>query len=300
VDVIMDWALLLVIVPAIVAPVVLLYGYCGCKFDPQRGPLPPAAPTLLRVIATDVDRIDLAWDYLDPPPEPVAFEIRHDQTDPPLATIVGSTAFQHAGLAEGTAHSYEVRAVRASDLVPSEWVPVPPLVAMTRRFEVIFSSAGIAPNPQNGVNQANDTLVQRINAVTKGGAFVRITLRGIVNETTVLTAVSVSGAAPAGAMEPWDSADPPRPVTFGGGGTVNLAGNGTAVSDKIRYDVVQGQDLLVALNVGAASGRVLRRDVPGAVTFIGNNRAEAAQMDRTAGYNTDNDRAYCIELIEVA
>jgi hypothetical protein len=129
---------------------------------------------------------------------------------------------------------------------------------------------------------------------------VRITLRGVVNETTLLTAVSVSRAVPAGAVQPWDSADPPRLVTFGGVGTVNIAGNGTAVSDKVSYDVAQGQDLLVAMNDGAASGRVLRRDVPGALAFIGNNRAEAALMDRTAGYNTDNDRAYCIELIEVA
>jgi hypothetical protein len=104
---------------------------------------------------------------------------------------------------------YQVRAVRISDQALSDWVPEPPLVATTRQWVPIFSSAGIPPNPQSGVSNSNDTLVQRINAVAKGGIFVRVTLRGIVNETTSLTAVTVSRAVPAGAVQPWNSAEPP-------------------------------------------------------------------------------------------
>jgi len=299
----MEWAILLLIVPVVAVPIVLLQGFAGCGFEasPADPPVaPPAAPVNLRVTGTDLDRVELAWDYLIPAPDEVTFEILHNQSEPPVETTITGTTFTHLGLGEGTAHAYQVRAVRSSDQQSSAWVPEPPVVATTRRFETVFTSAGIAPNPQNGVNNADDTLVQRINAVAKDGAFVRITLRGIVNETTALTAVTVSTAVPAGAVQLWNSADPPRAVTFAGSGAVNLAGGGTIVSDKISYPVVLGQDVLIAMDVGNASGRIVRRDVTGAVAFVGNNRAEAALMNRTAGYNTDNNRAYCIELIEVA
>jgi hypothetical protein len=296
----MEWALLLLLVPAVVAPVVLLFGFAGCNFERSLGEPAPAAPTNLRVTATDLDSITLAWDYLAPPPEAVVFEILHDQTEPPIATDLSGTSHTHPGLGEGTTHAYQVRAVRVSDQLKSDWVPEPPLVATTRKWDPIFSSAGIPPDPQNGVNNANDTLAQRINAVANGGIFVRVTIRGIVNETTSLTAVTVSRAVPAGAVQPWNSAEPPQAVTFGGGGVLNLPGGVAAVSDKISQAVVAGEDLLVALDVANGSGRILRRDVPGAVAFIGNNRAEAALMSRTAGYNTDNNRAYCVELVEVA
>ncbi|MFO1092479.1 MAG: hypothetical protein U0992_04075 [Planctomycetaceae bacterium] len=171
---------------------------------------------------------------------------------------------------------------------------------MTRKFDVVFTAAGIPPNPPNGVNESSSTVVQRINAVSKTGIFVRITLRGIVNENTVLTAVTISNAVPAATPQPWDSANPPVPVTFSGTGAVTITGAGIAVSDKVSFTVDQGTDLLVAMNVDNGSGRILRRDLQGAIAFIGNNRAEATSMDRSAGYNTDNNRVYCIESIEVA
>jgi hypothetical protein len=141
--------------------------------------------------------------------------------------------------------------------------------------------------------------VQRINGVAHGGSFVRVTLRGIVTETTVLTRVTVSTAVPAGSPQPWDSANPPVAVTFGGAAAVNITAGGTAVSDKISFPVVPGQDVHIAFDVAAGSGRILRRSLPGAVAFVGGNRAEAALTDRTGGYNANNGDVYCIELVEV-
>jgi len=299
----MDWTILLLAAPAILVPVVLLFGFAGCGFQ-GRGVAPLDIPANLRVMERDFERITLAWDYLDPPPEAVTFQIARQQDGLPWLPLedlpFSPRTYPHTGLQEGTSYFYRVRAVRNSEQRVSDWTPDPPLQATTLAWESIFTTAGMPPNPGNGDNQANNCIVQRINGVALGGAFVRLTLRGILNETTVLTGVTISKAVPLGAPQPYDSADAPVAVTFNGGAGVTLLNGGTAVSDKITFAVVQGQDLLVALDVGIGSGRILRRPLTGAVAFIGNNRAEAAQPIRTAGYNTNNDRVYCIETIELA
>jgi hypothetical protein len=303
----MDWLFLILVVPAVVVPVVLLSGFAGCDIvfgleprDPPPPPLvPPATPVALTATAIDLDRILLTWEYMDPPPETVTFQVRRTGGSPllPQPPPTSEMTQEDTGLDEGTAYFYQVMAIRDFDQVES--VLSDPVSASTLEWEPIFTTANITPNPSSGDNQADNCIVQRVNGIAKGGAFVRVTLRGIASQTTVLTAVSVSRAVPLTEPQPWNSADPPKAVTFGGG-AVNLSGGGTAVSDKISYPVVQGQDLLLALDVGSASGRILRRPLPGGLAYIGDNRAEAAVMPRTAGYNTVNANAYCIEMIEVA
>lgn len=301
----MEWIILLVIVPVIVVPVVLLYGFAGCTFDPsvQPGnppaPGPPATPTDLAATATDLDRIALAWAYLDPPPDAVKFQIQRTGGSPlPQPPLVTGTTFDDTGLDEGTTYVYQVKAVRDSDGVESELSD--PADATTLSFQSVFTTEGIPPSPSNGVDVNNDCIVQRITGINGSGIFVRITLRGIVNETTELTAVTISRAVPANATQPWDSEETPVPVTFNGAAGVSVANGEAAVSDKISYAVSPGQDLHVAFDVSAGSGRVLRRNVTGQVAYTGSNRAEAGTMTRTAGFNTDNGRVYCIEAIEVA
>ena len=54
-----EWLLLLLLVPAIVVPVVLLFGFAGCRFEPGRappdGPILTATPKGPRLIELDVD-----------------------------------------------------------------------------------------------------------------------------------------------------------------------------------------------------------------------------------------------------
>jgi hypothetical protein len=299
----MEWLILFLIVPVIVVPVVVLYGYAGCTFHAPlpADPEPPADPTNLRVTDIQADSVTLEWDYLNPSPDPVTFEIQRDGVAlPPSVPPLTGTTHTDSGLEPETTYAYRVTAIRSSDNTRSG--PSNEVMAATLPWETVFTTAGIPPNPGNGDNQANNCIVQRINGLARGGRFVRVTLRGIVNETTVLTAVTVSRAVPAGSPQPYNSADAPKTVTFAGASAVTLLNGEVKTSDKVAYDppLVQGQDLLVAFNVGAGSGRILRRIVTGALAFIGNNLAEAAAMNRSAGYNTQSDRVYCIELIEVA
>lgn len=300
----MDWLILTVAVPTIVIPVVLLWGFSGCSiiYNPDNlpDPQPPAKPVGLTATAVALDRVRLTWQYLQPPPESVTFQVQRSGGNPllPQPPPTADVTQDDTGLDEGTLYLYQVVAIRDSDQVPSE--PSDPAAATTLSFQSILTTANLPPNPQGGVDNANDTIVQRINGAALGGSFVRITLRGVVNETTVLTRVTVSTAVPAGAVQPWDSVDQPVPVTFAGAAAVNISGGGTAVSDRISFPVTQGQDLLVAFDVAAASGRILRRSLAGAQAFIGGNRAEAGVMDRSGGYNASNGVVFCIELVEVA
>jgi hypothetical protein len=298
----MAWLILLLLIPSVVVPVVLLWGFTGCKFEPTRGEPPlTAAPTGLQAVDIQADSITLSWSYIVPP-EPVTFSIHRDGALIASSLPQSQTMFTNTGREPETAYHYQVSSVRNSDQLSSDRHPADPgLLVTTPPWESIFDTANVPPNPDNGATQANDCIVQRINGVPRGGKFVRITLRGISNATTVLTAVTVSSGVPAGSPQEYDSADQPQVLTFNGVGGVTLQNGEAKTSDKIRHDVAQGQDLLVALDVSAASGNILRRIVAGTQSFIGNNNAgEAAVMNRSAGYNEQTNRVFCIERIELA
>jgi hypothetical protein len=133
----MDWVLLFLLVPAVVAPVVLLCGFAGCREilgieDPVLIVADPGFPRVESIVLND---IRLAWDYLIPPPEPVTFEVEINGTDLPEQTFerdIADTFFSHTGPREGKTFFYRVRAVRTSDQQPSNCVPDPPLLAAPR------------------------------------------------------------------------------------------------------------------------------------------------------------------------
>lgn len=303
----MDWLLLLLAVPAVIVPVVLLCGFAGCATilgfeDPI---LSVADPENLRPESIGFDQITLAWAYLDPPPEPVTFEVKVFQANTSVTTIASGIVdrnFVHTGLQPGSTFLYQVRAVRTSDQRVSDWVPDPPLLVTTLEFQTAFDTTTNPNAPAGGVNAAGDCIVQRIpgTAILKGGSFVRITLASLSNLTTQLDAVTISQSLLTPTPEPWDSADPPVPVTFAGSVAVSLQNGATAVSDTIGYPVEVGRDLLIAFDFSAASQNILRRTVIGAQAYSRNNTAQATVQDRSAGYATINNLVHCIEKIEVA
>lgn len=405
----MDWIILLLCVPAIVVPVVLLFGFAGCGLDVTGQLVLPTVPANLHAtLANNRKGIDLVWlptggaadgfeitrtaagettatlsstqpSSNDSSPalkpgvtyhytvraiksgQPAQYSPTGPSNDafatmPPTAPVLSGqllsanviglswtasdkatryrllhvtdntivyegdqTTANHSNIQPGT-HEYQVVAIVGVDKTgvsqgfndslpvdvlsdPSATVQVATGPVTPPNWTTIFSTAGIAPNPNNGVDAANDTIVQRIPAPATGGAKVRVTLRGITNQlpATVLTAVTISRAAPAGGGQPQNSVDAPVAITFGGAAGVPLPTNGTAqLSDPINYAVVAGQDLHIAFNVAAASGRVLRRNVAGATAYVKNNAAEAGLATRPPQYNTNNNVVYCIETIEVA
>jgi len=249
--------------------------------------IPPAAPSLTAVVTG-----------------PTKFRLEHL---PDLAVIYAGPAIgaSHT-IAAGTTHSYRVFAIVENGFddsqlkaVESDPSATATATASSLVWSIIFSTAGIPANPANGQNAAGDCIVQRIPAPTIVGGSVRVSLRGIVGQATVLTTVTISKAAAAGSAQPQNSLDAPIVLRFAGATAVTTPNGELRTSDPVAYAVIAGQDLHVAFNVDNGSGRVLRRTVAGRVSYSRNNAADAASQNRP-NYNTNNNDVYCVEAVEIA
>ncbi len=312
----MEWLILLLLVPAIVTPVVLLYGFAGCGFSNTVGPS-PADPTNVHVASKDLDGITIAWDYMDEPPHhPVTFEVEINATDPPGQTFgipdpQKPQEFPHTGLQEGKVFGYRVRAILTSNQVSSKWVPDPPLREATLSFQTAFQATLVN---NDGGNDGACT-VQRIEpagllpiGTVPNNSKVRITLRGPTAGGLTLDRVTISRAAV-------PSDDPvtnpvPDPYDSGPGRTdvataVVVPTNGIHVVPPVAYQLDKNAPLLIAFNINNTAGQ-------GTLRFVGNVPAnvatmysrqntpnEAATNNRTAGY-LPQPRIHIVERIDVA
>jgi len=138
----MDWLILILGVPAILIPLVLLFGFAGCTAqapglcaDDSDCPVgtqcveglciavddsPPSAPENLAAIALDDHRVSLTWNNTDPRATDISFQIeRARENGEPVATPVqanlsptgAASATDAFSLEEGVTFIYRVRAV---------------------------------------------------------------------------------------------------------------------------------------------------------------------------------------------
>ncbi len=317
----MEWFILLALVPAIVAPVVVLYGFAGCEFKAQDGVLsPPADPTNVRVLSKDLDRITIAWDYLDSPPLPVTFEVEITDlnTDPPDQTSEpgipqATPEFPHTGLQEGKVFEYRVRAVQEFETKESNWVPDPPLRAATLSFQLAFEEPGLINGGNDGGNGGACT-VQRIEAnparLLRSGSLVRLTLRGPSTGGLTLDRITISRAAVPGddpnnpAPDPYDSGPDRTDVAAS---AVVVPTNDSIVLPPVAYPLNKDVPLLIAFDISNALGQGTFRfvgNVPGNVATMYSNANttpvhQAGTNNRDAGYNP-LARVHIVEKIEVA
>jgi hypothetical protein len=310
----MDWLILLVIVPAVVVPIVLLWGFSGCSFC---APLGPPVPMNLRVTETDFDFIRIEWDeimaYTDCDDErrvvTIDVEIQESgSTDPPiLQEGLSGASYLHAGLQPATIFFFRVRSVVTKDFKSAWSDPVPGWTLVFRTaFEQDFSNGN-----DDGAN-AGACTVQRIEParLLRGGTLpsgknkVRITLRAATNGPLRLDLVTIS--KPAAAGDEYDSGPDLTQVAT----TVTVPANESVVLlPPVAYTLDQDAPLLIAFNIKAAGegnfrfvGQVPTTD---ARMFIRQDTAEAqpnrpdGSADRTSGYN-DLPRIHSVERIEVA
>jgi hypothetical protein len=79
----MDWLVLLLLVPAIVVPIVLLFGFAGCSYNPQQV---ASAPMIVSAIPLDAFTVELQW--TDSNGAPATYEVERTKgMDPPSAPI---------------------------------------------------------------------------------------------------------------------------------------------------------------------------------------------------------------------
>lgn len=244
----MEWLILLLLVPAILVPVVLLYGFAGCSYTPPRTGLslsPPVNLTARAKIGTNA--ISLSWENTEP--AAARYEIqRLTGSEIEFTTIADQVTvetFVDAGLDARTRYFYQVRVIDADENSSS----YSDLAADTT-YETAFDAATEVPNPQTAPPGVY-CFVQRISAseLLAAGDSVALKLRGAPAGNVTIDNIYISRVA--GSGNPWDSAADLKKVITS---AVTLQNDEPVDLDEIFYDLDPGQDLLIAFDFTATSG----------------------------------------------
>ncbi|HEX5010177.1 MAG TPA: fibronectin type III domain-containing protein [Planctomycetota bacterium] len=277
----MEWVLLLVLVPAIVIPVVLLFGFAGCDLIftlDDAG----TAPINLTAQAESRSAIKLAWEYTGM--DPVRFEVQRKRSvdatfevvTPPQLLV---TEFTDTGLDEGTSYDFQLASVQLSGGLRS--APVPATAAtLGKAFETTL--------PQEAPG-ANRCVVQRIEParLSQSGTRVQITLQRPAGGPLLINRLSISHAAAAG--DPYDSDGAPTMVVDIGAPLFIAADptKGLLELPVVDFALDQTRPLLVAFDTGLQGQLPLLTGVSlsEATTFASPpGLQQAAVADRQAGY----------------
>lgn len=295
----MEWLTLILVVPAILVPVVLLWGFAGCSFSVHVPP-PPDAPFNVTATATSTSEITVTWENSNV--DAVTFEIdRTKEGEGPSAPIPSAiTTFNDTGLQAGTTYSYQVRAIKnGSSSAQSD-----PAVSASTFFFVAFEATLATDQP----GLEGFCLVQRIEAarLLHGGTRVAITLRGSTAGSLTLNNVFMS--QPASVGDPYDSAADLTPVAS----AVVVPASTPVRLPEIAYNLDPTRPLLIAFDVSStpASGNVrfvTNVAVSDAAMFFNAATAEAGTPDRlpsatdpAAPKYQPSPSIYLVEKIEVA
>lgn len=305
-----EWATLVLLVPLVLVPIVLLFGFAGCAREMTIGTGPPEPPPDmpfgLTATARGESEIQLAWQHSAL--GGVTFIVAMAGPDGAWNDHYGETAektFLSKGLAPGTVFSFRVRA-RA----PYRGESGPSNVATARTW--IWRTAYDAATASNDSAFAGDCLVQRIDrGILKHvtGATVkriRLALRGSVNQSGTplsIAQITISHAAPGplpGNPQPdaWDS-EPPLTLL----GPASLPGDGSLVQlQDVDFPLSPGKDLLVAVDISAANTNQTSRvttAVGNSRCFVNSDAAEAEKADRSSTGWTERSGVYLVSRIEV-
>jgi hypothetical protein len=292
-----EWAILLVLVPAIVVPVVLLLGFAGCF---SRPPL-RSQPMILSARATSRTSIRIDWSYSKS--GATSFEIELTRVSD--AFVEGVTApsspFEITGLAQATAYSFRVRALHPDDDDNSFWSM--PVEAST--FGQSFLQTYV-PGVASDVMIDGSTLILRIepSRLARSGSQIALTLTGPSAGATSIDRIYVSQPA-GGAADPYDAAaDLTRVTDVNSGDPVVVVGaNDTRQLPPVSYNLDESQPLLVAIDITQsplAQSAIRAQPVPtqDGVTYA-RTIVEAAVADRTTGYS-ENGIFFILSGIDVA
>ena len=321
----MEWIILVVLVPAVIVPVVLLFGFAGCAAivgieDVTITQPTPSKPYDLYAEAIGEFEIRLTWQHDNK--ALVSFEIERTggKGGPQKFTGgVGGTglpSFVATGLEGGEWYSFEVEAVGAVDATKRSG-PVGTGPVRTWKWESVlppdFSFKDPATDPSVVEPLTNSCLVQRIpKQLVSFGKGIRLTLRA--NTPLTIPKASISKApdyypgVDVTTLEPWDSDSGKdafgKDVMKTISGPVPVVPPGTTPLTWM-FDVLGGADLVVAFDV--SSGDALRSTEPRVAAFasyIKHGAQEAATANRAGpasawDNNNSKPRLVLIEKIEI-
>jgi hypothetical protein len=254
-----EWLILLLLVPAIAVPVVLLVGFAGCGFSASL----PVTPVIESAVGKSVSVITLTWTY---PGSAAKFEFERkkipEQTTESFEAV--SSPFDDQGLdAPGdierllpaTTYLYRVRAV-FSDGEPSAWSSEVP--GTTLPFQTTFewrSEEQVVA--RDSAAWEGHCLVQRIeaNRLLISGTQVRLTLRASSVGDASIERVFISKPDPAPGSDPYDS---PADLTAVTVVPFVVPANTAVILAPVDYVLDVDQPLLMAVDFSAAPPSAIR------------------------------------------
>jgi len=280
---VMEWALLVVLIPAIVIPIVLLFGFAGCQlvFPLKDNPVFPGT------VSAEVgsrSAITVRWEYTGM--EAARFEVRRKRSLDATFELVSPPAFTESeftdtGLDEDTSYDFRVIAIIGSE-------PTGPGEVTAVTFGKVFEAT--LPAEVAGPNRG---VVQRIEParLARSGSRVQLTLQRPSGGALIINRLSLSHAAAAG--DPYDSAGPPALLVDAADPLFIPAdpAAGTLELPAIDFALDQTRPLLVAFDVGGVGQVRLLTGVSfsEATTFAAPPGVqEAAIADRQTGYTAIN------------
>jgi hypothetical protein len=286
----MEWVTLLVVVPAVLIPLVILFGFTGCGAG--LAPPPPLQPPVVRV-ATPIDERTIRLEWTNPYSSPVRFDILRTPEGPgPPPPDDQQSPFIEQQLAPGVTYSYRVRAVRLSDGETTEYSEVATAVTWASAFSANFAIGG-----QN-VDASGDCIVQRFDppSLTRPGNLIEIVATAASDAQLVVSRITISTADPAG--ESFDSTDSPTEVK----GPFS-AEAGLTFDVRAAYRVETSKPLLIAFDVSAPGNtRFTARDDCDAFTLAGapQQPAEQALEKNRSGFTPRPNQVWLITQLLVA
>jgi hypothetical protein len=315
----MEWFTLAVLVPAVLVPIVLLWGFSGCGEFLDVGPIVHVDPLDLQLAASDVGAVTLTWRS----PDLATFEYHlfrtlEGQPLPPTPFRKVSAAeltVTDRGLTEGTTFFYQVKAVNNSGTTLRE-----SHIRDVTTYRTLFGPelpgyTGVTAD--QGTDQPDlhgFCFVVRIPVSAapppKPWTKVRLTIRGSTQGKLTLDRITISSSAdvnpglPPAQREAWNANSDLRGVA------TNVAlPAGDRQAFTIEFSVQAARDVLVAFDLTKTTGEANARYGP--IGPAGTKRsyfkrpgADGAAIARAVNQNRDSDYSespahYFVERIEV-
>ncbi len=282
-----EWVALLVLVPAIVIPVVLLFGFAGCFSKPHFEP----DPTIISATGSSLSSVLLDWNGFGAV-DRFKIEVHAHPNNAPVPPVheVMASPFDVPNLAPGL-YRFRVRTV-FTDGDESSWSSPVDGAPLTTGFDTAGDPGPPVDQPAQGF-----CVVQRIEPgrLNVAGGAVRIILRGPAVGAASIDRIYISQPALTG--DPYDSAADVKAV-FDVGSPPTMAPLFVEAMTElplpvIEYGISDSQPLLIAFDFTPSFPTVIRfLPVPptDAVAYFQPGAAEAGIPggNRSPGYASAN------------
>jgi hypothetical protein len=278
-----EWLILLLLVPAIVAPIVLVFGFAGCGFHGAALPLPE--PTIDSATGTSFNTISVAWGINGT--DPVTFQrtnLDNSVTDLGVQPLSPFTDTVPTPTQSDQNLVYQYQAAN-NVLTPVVWQTA----VSGKTFELTFD--GMLNPTIEGTGAEGQTQVQRIESgypLTKNGTSIQILLQADAASGASIEAIYISQADPNQPTQPWQPANDLTQVPLPAQPFIIPPGGSVVALAPVAYNLDASKPLLIALNYSASPASGVKASNPLPITRAAvyyKPGAEAALQTRSAGYN---------------